>query len=113
MSLLLASLANVKELAWVEGALIGLELLADSLVLAVVLASTLLSSASVTAFAAWLTLAFPLAVLATFPCAPGSVCEACILPGPDSLSDELFAARRAIPLKSVAPAGGGGSAWGD
>ena len=76
MSLLLASLANVKELAWVEGALIGLEPLADSLVLAVVLATTLLASASVTSFAGWLALAFFLALLATFPCAPGSVCEA-------------------------------------
>ncbi len=67
MSLLFASLANVKELAWVEVALVCLELLADSLVLAVVLASTLLSSAGVTSFAGWLALAFPLALLATFP----------------------------------------------
>ena len=113
MSLLLASFTNVKELAWAVGALIVLELFADRLALVVVLASTLLSSARVTTFAGWLALAFPLAFLATLPCAPGSVHETCILPSPDSLPGELLTAGRTSSFKSVALASGGRSGRGD
>ena len=83
VSLLLAHIANVEELARIERTLVVLELPANRLALVVVLAATLLSSAIVATLASSLALAFSFAVLAALCRTPGSVAEPCVLPVPD------------------------------
>ena len=107
MSLLLAHIACVEELASVERTLVGLELSAQRLTLVVVLAATLLSPAGVPTFADSLAFAFSFVlVLAALCRTPGSVVEPVVLPGSDPIL--FLSAGRGSCLESAIPLARGG-----